>query len=175
MATVDNEISLIERPAAMFATRRTAASSYRRLDLETAVAQADRHQLVAMLFDGASAAIAQARHQLAAGQIAAKGEATGRAVRIIEEGLKASLDARGGELASNLHALYEYMACRLLSANLASDDSQYREVGRMIEQLRDAWAQIGPKVRASPMPVAGAVPAHVPMSASPPASARIAA
>ncbi len=161
----------------MFAMPRTVASTYRNLELETSVEQADPHKLVAMLFDGASAAIAQARTALREKRIAAKGEATGRAVRIIEEGLKASLDARGGEIAANLHSLYEYMAHRLLTANLASDDSQYAEVGRMLEQLREAWDGIASKVRTAPLSVAKQLSAHVPMttSASPPASARIAA
>lgn len=134
----------------MFASLRTPASSYRSLDLEISVAQADPHKLVAMLFDGACLAIAQARRALCEGRIPAKGEATGRAVRIIEEGLKASLDARGGEIASNLQALYDYMARRLLSANLNSDDSHYAEVERMLDQLRDAWHEIGPQVSAAP-------------------------
>lgn len=147
----------------MFASLRSPASSYRSLDLETSVAQADPHQLVAMLFDGACLAIAQARRALREGRIPAKGEATGRAVRIIEEGLKASLDERGGEIASNLRALYEYMARRLLAANLNNDDSQYAEVEGMLDQLRDAWRDIGPKVCAAPASpsVPTAVPARV--------------
>jgi flagellar protein FliS len=133
----------------MFAPARSAAASYRNVSLETSVAQADPHTLIAMLYDGAVAAIGQARIALANGQVAAKGEATGRAVRILEEGLKASLDSRGGDLAANLHALYEYMSARLLSANLSNDDSRYAEVAEMIGKLRDAWQQIAGEVRVS--------------------------
>lgn len=162
----------------MFAPHRSPASSYRRLDLETSVAQADPHKLVAMLFDGACLAIAQARRALREGRIPAKGEATGRAVRILEEGLKASLDSRGGEIASNLQALYDYMARRLLSANLNGDDSQYAEVAEMLDRLRDAWNEIGPQVgtmpaspttapgHASPAPAAATVAASAPTAAS---------
>lgn len=134
----------------MFAPPRTAAASYRNLGLETSVAQADPHTLIAMLYDGVINAIGQARIALGNGQLAVKGEATGRAVRILEEGLKASLDPRGGELASNLQALYEYMSTRLLSANLSNDDSRYAEVAGMIGQLRDAWQQIAGEVRSGP-------------------------
>lgn len=131
----------------MFAPYRSAASSYRNLDIETSVTQADPHTLISMLYDGAATAIAQARRHLAQGQIAEKGQATSRAVRILEEGLRAALDPRGGEIAANLQALYEYMTRRLLSANLANDDSQYAEIAGMLDQLRDAWKQIAPQVR----------------------------
>jgi flagellar protein FliS len=131
----------------MFAPHRSAASSYRSVGLETSVSHADPHTLIGMLYDGAVAAIGQARAALREGQIARKGEATGRAVRILEEGLKAALDPRGGELAANLRALYEYMTARLLSANLANDDARYEEVADLIGQLRDAWQAIGGQVR----------------------------
>lgn len=154
----------------MFAMPRTAAASYRNVDLETSVAQADPHQLVTMLFDGAVTAISLARQSLREGSTARKGEATGRAVRIIEEGLKASLDARGGELASNLHALYDYMGRRLLTANLHNDDAQYAEVQRMLEQLRESWKGIAAQVRAMPAPASHAAQA----SARPAVAPRVA-
>jgi flagellar protein FliS len=125
------------------------ASSYRNLDLETSVAQADPHKLIEMLLDGAADAIAQARSALRDGRIPAKGEATGRAVRILDEGLKASLDPRGGELAANLKSLYQYMTHRLLQANLSNDDAKYAEVSSMLDQLRDAWKRIASQVRGS--------------------------
>jgi flagellar protein FliS len=145
----------------MFAPTRSAAATYGNVGLETSVAQADPHGLIAMLFDGVINAIAQARAALRSGQVVTKGEATGRAVRILEEGLKASLDPRGGELAANLRALYEYMSARLLSANLTNDDERYAEVAAMIGQLRDAWQQIAGQVRAAAQPV----PARKPVPA----------
>lgn len=136
----------------MFASARSFAStayasSYRYLELESSVAQADPHRLIEMLLDGAADAIVQARSALRDGRIPAKGEATGRAVRILDEGLKASLDPRGGELAENLKSLYQYMTHRLLQANLSNDDAKYAEVSGMLDQLRDAWKRIAAQVR----------------------------
>ncbi len=145
----------------MFAPQRSSAGSYRNLDLETSVAQADPHKLIEMLFDGAAGAIAQARSALREGRVPAKGEATGRAVRILDEGLKASLDPRGGELAANLKSLYEYMTHRLLEANLSNDDAKYAEVDGMLEQLRDAWKRIASQVRGGAAAGAGAGAAPV--------------
>ena len=127
----------------MFGSSASRASTYRSLQLETSVSNAAPHELISMLFSGATSSIAQARHALGEGDVAAKGTATGKAVRIIEEGLKASLDLRAGELAHNLKSLYEYMAQRLLSANLNNDDAQYDEVATMLGQLEEAWNAIG--------------------------------
>lgn len=89
----------------MFAPPRSAAASYRTLDVQTKVDGADPHQLVEMLYDGAITQVAKARHALARKDIVAKGEATTRAIRIVDEGLKAALDARAGDVARNLDAL----------------------------------------------------------------------
>lgn len=133
----------------MFSSHRPDARAYRRLDLETSVAQADPHTLVAMLYDGALAAIARARTAQRDGDVAERGQATTRALRILEEGLKASLDRSGGAIASNLEALYDYMIRQLLGANAAGDDTRYVEVTAMLEQLRDAWNAMPRPARAA--------------------------
>ena len=76
----------------MFAPYKTAAASYRALDVQTMVDAADPHRLVEMLYDGAIMQIGKARFALSKQEIAAKGEATTHAIRIIDEGLKAALD-----------------------------------------------------------------------------------
>jgi flagellar protein FliS len=131
----------------MFAQHRSAAASYRALDVETMVDGADPHRLVEMLYDGAVVQVAKARHALARKDVAAKCEATTRAIRIIDEGLKASLDARAGDVARNLDALYDYMTRTLLSANLKNSDAHFGEVEKLLGDLRGAWREIGPKVR----------------------------
>src|SRR5690606_15933902 len=133
----------------MYPNPRQAASAYRGLELETSVSQADPHALICMLFDGVIGAVARARAALRVGETAARGEATTRALRLLDEGLKASLDPRGGELSANLEALYEYMSHRLLSANSSGDDARYAEVAAMLEQLRDAWRRIAPGARSA--------------------------
>jgi hypothetical protein len=67
-----------------------------------------------------------ARHHMASGDIAAKGNAISKAISIVDNGLKASLDAKaagaaGTELVNNLSALYDYIIQRLLYANLHHD------------------------------------------------------
>lgn len=120
------------------------ANAYRSTGIVTGVEAASPHQLVLMLFDGAREAIVQAKSHLAAGRTADKGVAIGKAVRIIDEGLKASVDRRaGGALAGQLVSLYEYVTMRLLQANLRNDASGLDESLRLLDDLRGAWAQIG--------------------------------
>ena len=122
---------------------RSSTGAYRQVGLETAVGAADPHRLVGMLYDGCLESIAQARGALRAGDLAAKGRAIGRAVRIVEEGLKAGLDLHaGGALAADLNALYAYVGLRLTQANLRNDDALLAECQRLVEPLREGWAGI---------------------------------
>jgi flagellar protein FliS len=123
------------------------ANAYRQVD---ALANATPHRLVAMLFDGYLDALAQARGALLQGQIEAKCRAVSRATLIIDEGLRAALNLReGGELASDLHALYGYLTTRLTLANVRNDMQLIEECQRLVAPLRDAWLEIGPRVGAA--------------------------
>jgi flagellar protein FliS len=133
-----------------------AASAYRRVAAETSVQTATPQQLVELLFDALLQSIANARGALARGDIEAKGQAIGKAVRIIEEGLKAGLNLReGGEIAANLHSLYDYSVMRLTHANLRNDDKALEEVRSLIEPMAQSWKQIKGTGPAYLQPVAG--------------------
>lgn len=129
----------------MFGMMRNPAESYARLGVEAAVSTADPHRLVMMLFDGAIAAISLARIHLEAGNIAEKGSSISKAINLIDDGLKASLDIEaGGELAERLAALYDYMTQRLLFANLKNNLAALDEVSELLGSLREAWSLIAP-------------------------------
>lgn len=126
----------------MFGTRMGHAA-YARVGAETGVNTADPHQLIVMLFDGALVAITTAAVALDAKDIAKKGQSISKAIEIIVNGLKVSLDMdAGGELAQRLAALYEYMADRLLYANLHNNRAAMDEVAGLLRDLREAWASI---------------------------------
>jgi len=124
-------------------SRQNPAAAYAAVGLETGVPNADPHRLVLMLFDGAIMAIATAGNHLKSGQIGPKGEAISKAIDIVANGLKASLDMQGGgELAERLGALYDYMCARLLHANLKNDPAALEEVSRLLGELKGAWEEI---------------------------------
>jgi flagellar protein FliS len=125
------------------------AQAYARVGVETSVNAASAHQLIALLFNGFMDALVLAKGAMRAKQIETKGKAIGRAARIVEEGLKSSLNLdEGGKLATDLHALYCYVTVRLTYANLRNDESALDECVRLISPLRDAWVSIGPAVEA---------------------------
>jgi flagellar protein FliS len=126
-----------------------ARGLYRDVGVGSALAGASPHRLVAMLFDGVLESIAQARGALAAGDVQRKGNEIGRAVRIVEEGLKGALDGdAGGTLAADLGDLYSYVVLRLTQANLRNDDDALRECQTLIHTVAAAWASIAPKAGA---------------------------
>ena len=129
----------------MFTSQLQPIDQYRQVGTVTAVSQANPHQLVMLLFDGALAAILQARHALTTGDTPTKLTTISKAMRIIDEGLKASLESHGAPtLNENLRALYDHMVSRLFAANLHNSDVPLAEVARLLGELRSAWAEIAP-------------------------------
>ena len=80
---------------------------------------------------------------MAQNHVAEKGAAISKAIDIVTNGLKASLNTeQGGELAERLAALYEYISLRLLWANLKNDVAALDEAAQLLGELQSAWGQI---------------------------------
>lgn len=133
-------------PQSPFAPRHSRpAHTYSRVGLETEVDSASPHRLIQMLWDGLFDAMARAEGALQANQRDIKARSLSKAVRILDEGLKAGLDAEnGGPLALQLRDLYAYASLRLTQANLRDDLSAIQEVRQILAPIRDAWGQIAP-------------------------------
>ncbi len=127
----------------MFGGFQNRAAAYSKVGVETGVGTADPHKLILMLFDGALLQVRTAGVAMDKKDIAAKGQAISKAIEIIVNGLKVSLDMNtGGELAGRLAALYDYMSDRLLYANLHNSQPALDEVSGLLASLREAWASI---------------------------------
>lgn len=127
----------------MFSSKHNSIAAYRQVAIESDVSTADPHKLIQLLFDGARAALAIARTAMQANDIPRKGAAISQAIRIIDSGLRASLDLeQGGDLAAKLDALYDYMSNRLLHANLKNDLAAIDEVNNLLAEIQGAWAEI---------------------------------
>jgi len=128
-----------------------SANAYRTVGVETAVAGADPHQLVGLLYQALMQSLGAAKLSMQAGDIPGKGKSILRAVRLIEEGLKAGLnDAKGGELAVNLRGLYDYCILILTEANFRNDVKKVEEVIGLIQPVAQAWGEIKAEVANMP-------------------------
>lgn len=129
----------------MFASPLKPIDQYRTVGTVTAVSQADPHGLVTLLYDGALAAVLQARHAIETGDSETKTATLSKAMRIVDEGLKASLESHGDPaLTDNLRSLYDHIVGRLLQASVNNDARPLGEVARLLGDLRATWAQIAP-------------------------------
>lgn len=120
-----------------------ASSAYKRVAAQTSVEGASPHQVICLLFEALLQSLHAARGCLVRGDIEGKGQSIGKAVRILEEGLKAALDIEsGGDLALNLRGVYNYSILRLTTANLKNDITLIEEVTKLIVPIFDAWKSI---------------------------------
>lgn len=123
-----------------------ASSAYKRVGVDTGVPSANPHRLVHMLFEELLQSLAAARGAMQRKEIPEKCALITKAIRIVDEGLKAGLNREhGGELAENLAGLYDYCVLRLIHANARNDESALTEVRNLLEPIAQAWHTIGPK------------------------------
>ncbi|MGV8893085.1 MAG: flagellar export chaperone FliS [Burkholderiaceae bacterium] len=129
----------------MFGSMKSGANAYAKVGIETGVLAASPHKLIVMLFDGALSSVRMAQLHMKAGNIAGKGMAISKAMSIIDDGLRASLNKdTGGDLALSLDSLYEYMGRRLLEANMKNQPEMLEEVHGLLQEIKGAWDAIEP-------------------------------
>ena len=134
-----------------------SVAAYARVGVESGVESADPHRLILMLYEGALVAIGRARAAMLARDLRTKGESVSRAIQIVEQGLKASLDeSAGGELTHQLRSLYDYISERMLFASARNEPAGLDEAARLLEQLKGAWEAMPAAARTQPSPAAAA-------------------
>lgn len=120
-----------------------ALNAYKKVDIETTLDTATPEKLILMLFEGAQISINNAKRHMLNKEIPQKGASISKAIMIIDNGLKASLDIeRGGEISQKLYSLYDYMTLRLLIANSKNKPEILDEVLQLLSELNGAWAAI---------------------------------
>ena len=125
-------------------TRIKAAAAYKRLDIESAVASADRHELVTLLFKALIGGLAGAEVHYQHENKDQVREYLTKACRILA-GLQGSLDyERGGDIAVNLGQLYGYSIRKLFAANVNLDTApdNIAEVKSLLEPIAEAWEKM---------------------------------
>ena len=103
---------------------------------------ADPVRLVAMLYDKAVASLKAAVQAIHKDEIEVRWKNSHRAREIINH-LFMTLDLeKGGEIASNLEALYAYMLQRLLDVDVKNDARAAEDVIELLEPLRASWSEL---------------------------------
>jgi flagellar secretion chaperone FliS len=125
------------------------AAHYRAVLSHGTVADASPARLVQIVFEHILSQLAAAQgcmerigNNLPLNEVIAKGNALGKAVRLIIQ-LNETLDMeRGGQIAENLRALYDYMLARLTLANATNDPRIVTEVASLVRKVKSGWDQI---------------------------------
>ncbi|MGA3207227.1 MAG: flagellar export chaperone FliS [Syntrophales bacterium] len=109
---------------------------------QAGVLTADPKRLVLMCYEEAIRNLKIAKEKFISRDYEEKAKALQKAHNIIFA-LNAALDfEKGGDIASNLHALYNYMTCRLLQADLKRDLRVMDHIIGMLVELKSAWEEI---------------------------------
>jgi flagellar protein FliS len=109
--------------------------AYQRTDVMTS----EPKRLVIMCYDAAIRNLKIAMEKYRSGEYEAKGHAVKKTQDILGE-LSCCLDfEKGGQIAGNLQAIYNYMTRRLLTADAQVDLKGFDEVAHMFEELKWAW------------------------------------
>jgi flagellar protein FliS len=116
---------------------------------KTNVLTANPKRLVIMCYEGAINYLKVVKAKYLSGEMEEKARALQKVYDILDELLCALDLERGGEIARNLQALYNYMRRRLLDADVIADMKGVDEVINMMEELKDAWETISEKEQES--------------------------
>lgn len=113
---------------------------------QTAVETASPERLVVMLYDGAIKFLRQAKEANDQNKIEDTNHYICKAQDIINEFI-ITLDMNAGEIAQNLHSIYDYWNRQLIQANIKKDSEMILEVLEQVEELREAWVEATTKYR----------------------------
>ena len=122
----------------------TGLSEYKAVSMRSEIESASPHRLIQMLLDGAVTKVSIAKGCMERGDITGKCENIDWAMSIIS-GLQGSLDLeKGGQIAANLYALYDYTTRQLVVANARNDKQILDEISSLLNEIRSGWAGISP-------------------------------
>ena len=109
---------------------------------EVAIKTANPLQLIVMLYDAAICCLQEAQDQIERKDIAGRSRSINKCISIISE-LQSCLNLNaGGEIASSLDRLYDYMKRRIFKANVEQSVQPLAEIETLLENLRSAWREL---------------------------------
>ncbi len=124
-----------------------ALASYQEMGAYGQVEEASGHELIRLLLETLSVRITEAKTCIQEDDIGEKITRLTKALNILD-GLRMSLNIEeGGEIASNLDDLYDYMQRQLIQANAHNDVPILDEVKGLVEEIKSAWIMIPQELR----------------------------
>lgn len=117
--------------------------SYQQVNLDAQAASATPHQLVLMLINGLLDELVRVKGHISARRLAEKGAGISKCMNILI-GLDSALDMdNGGEVAANLHDLYDFVQTELFHASVNNDNARIETAEQIITTIREGWEGFG--------------------------------
>jgi flagellar protein FliS len=114
---------------------------------ETEIKTSNPLQLIVILYDAAICSLKEARGQMERKDIAGRSRSINKCISIISE-LQSCLDLKaGGDIASSLDRLYDYMKRSIFTANAQQTAEPLAEIENLLEKLRTAWDEVAVQSR----------------------------
>ena len=125
------------------------AAQYRSVRSHGLVSDTSPTRLVQIMFEHiltnlatAQGCMARIEHDLPLSEVTQKLAAMRKAIQLVSQ-LNVTLDMeRGGKIAADLRALYEYMLVRLTQANAYNDTRIVAEVTNLVREIKSGWDRI---------------------------------
>jgi flagellar protein FliS len=115
--------------------------------LEIAVRTANPMQLIVILYDAAICSLQEARAHIERKDIEGRSRSVNKCISIISE-LQSSLNLNsGGDIASSLNRLYDYMKQRIFTASMQQSSQPLQEIESLMENLQSAWRTLAEQIR----------------------------
>lgn len=118
---------------------RGSLQAYKKISVDSQLSSASPHKVIQMLMEGAIERLIQGKAAMQKGEIAVKGERLCKALDIIIS-LRSCLSMEGGgEIATNLDSLYDFMICQISMANCENIDAPIDDVIHILREIKSAW------------------------------------
>ncbi|MFE8072036.1 flagellar export chaperone FliS [Marinobacteraceae bacterium S3BR75-40.1] len=116
-----------------------ALKQYQQVNSQTSVVDADPHRLIQLLFAGALERMHMAKARMQAKDYEGKNRLINKSIEIVA-GLRSFLDfEKGGDLAAQLEALYDYIERILFQANVQNDPEKIDEAASLLRNVKEGW------------------------------------
>lgn len=119
---------------------------YQSINIQASVMDADKHQLITLLYDKVLESIIIAKANINVKAYDKKSAAINKAIEVVG-GLREFLDfEQGGEIAQKFEQLYEWSERTLFAANFENSIEKLDQVDKVIREIREGWLEIRDEV-----------------------------